>query len=151
MQRRGQDWYCRACGPRRERCGSCGSTRQVTFRDRDGQPRCRRCPPGDGRDPAAVIAGIVAAIDPAVPAGAVVSAVHAVAARSGQRRRLAWALEDEPGLLTGAGARAPMPSVLRLIGMLCDAGASGIVRAAMPGLRPGRPSAPADRRAVVVR
>ena len=20
MQRRGQDWYCRACGPRRERC-----------------------------------------------------------------------------------------------------------------------------------
>ncbi|HUL25456.1 MAG TPA: hypothetical protein VLW44_06760 [Streptosporangiaceae bacterium] len=128
MQRRGQDWYCRACGLRRERCGSCGSTRQVTFRDRDGQPRCRRCPPGDGPDPAAVIAGIVAAIDPAVPAGAVISAVHAVAARSGQRRRLAWALEDEPGLLTGAGARAPTPSVLRLIGMLCDAGASGIVR-----------------------
>ena len=27
MQRRGQDWYCRACGLRRERCGSCGSTR----------------------------------------------------------------------------------------------------------------------------
>jgi hypothetical protein len=70
----------------------------------------------------------VAAIDPAVPAETVVSAVHAVAARSGQRRRLAWALQDEPGLLTGAGARAPMPSVLRLIGMLCDAGASGIAR-----------------------
>jgi len=28
MQRRGQDWYC----------GVCGSTRPVTFRDRDGQP-----------------------------------------------------------------------------------------------------------------
>lgn len=133
LQRRGQDWYCRACSLRRERCGSCGSTRQVTFRDRDGQPRCRWCPPGDGRDPAAVIAGIIAAIDPAVPAGAVVSAVHAVAARSGQRRRLAWALEDEPWLLTGAGARAPAPSVLRLIGMLRDAGATGIVAPPCPG------------------
>jgi hypothetical protein len=128
MQRRGQDWYCGVCGPRRERCGSCGSARPVTFRDREGQPRCGRCPPGDGRDPAAIIAGIVAAIDPAVPAGAVISAVQAVAARSGQRHRLAWALQDEPGLLTGAGARAPMPSVLRLIGMLCDAGATGIAR-----------------------
>jgi hypothetical protein len=133
MQRRGQDWYCSACGPRRERCGACGSAQPVTFRDRDGQPRCRRCPPGDGRDPAGIIAGIVAVIDPAVPAQTVVSAVHAVAARSGQRRRLAWALEAEPGLLTGAGARAPMPSVLRLIGMLCDAGASGIVRPACSG------------------
>jgi uncharacterized protein YidB (DUF937 family) len=128
MQRRGQDWYCGACGPRRERCEACGSARPVTFRDRDGQPRCGRCPPGDGTDPAAIIAGIVAGIDPAVPAETVVSAVQAVAARSGQRRRLAWALQDEPGLLTGAGARAPMPSVLRLIGMLCDAGASGIAR-----------------------
>jgi hypothetical protein len=128
MQRRGQDWYCGACGPRRERCAACGNARPVTFRDRDGQPRCGKCPPGDGTDPAAVIAGIVAAIDPALPAQAVVSAVQAVTAQSGQRYRLAWALQDEPGLLTGAGARAPMPSVLRLIGMLCDAGASGIAR-----------------------
>jgi len=82
LQRRGQDWYCGVCGPRRERCGACGSTRPVTFRARDGQPRCGQCPPGDGRDPAAVIAGIVAAIDPAVPAEAVVSAVQAAAAVS---------------------------------------------------------------------
>jgi hypothetical protein len=128
MQRRGQDWYCGVCGPRREPCGVCGNTRPVTFRDRDGQPRCGQCPPGDGQDPAAIIAGIVAAIDPAVPAEAVVSAVQAVAAQSGQRHRLAWALQDEPGLLTGAGAQAPVPSVLRLIGKLCDAGATGIVR-----------------------
>jgi hypothetical protein len=132
LQRRGQDWYCAVCGPRRERCGACGSARPVTFRDRDGQPRCGQCPPGEGTDPAAVIAGIVAAIDPGVPAGAVVSAVHAAAARSGQRHRLAWALQDEPGLLTGAGARAPMPSVLRLIGELRDAGASGIVAPPCP-------------------
>ena len=130
MQRRGQDWYCGACGPRRERCAACGSTRPVTFRDRDGQPRCGKCPPGDGTDPAAIIAGIVTGIDPPLPAQAVVSAVQAVAAQSGQRHRLAWALQDEPGLLTGAGAQAPMPAVLRLIGMLCDAGAS-----ASPGRR----------------
>ena len=98
-----------------------------------------------------MIAGIVAAIDPAVPAGTVVSAVHAVAARSGQRRRLAWALEDEPGLLTGAGARAPMPSVLRLIGMLLRRWRQRYRPPGMPGLRPGHPPAPADRRAVVVR
>lgn len=132
MQRRGQDWYCGACGPRRERCVACRSTRPVTFRDRDGQPRCGQCPPGDGRDPAVIIAGIVAAIDPAVPAEAVLSAVHEAAGRSGHRHRLAWALQDEPGLLTGAGARAPVPSVLRLIGRLCDAGATGIVRPPCP-------------------
>ena len=50
MQRRWQDWYCGGCGPQRERCGGCGNTRPVTFRDRDGQPRCDQCPPGDGRD-----------------------------------------------------------------------------------------------------
>jgi hypothetical protein len=132
MQRRGQDWYCGVCGPRRERCGACGNTRTVTFRDRDGQPRCGQCPPGDGRDPAAVIAEIVAAIDPEVPAGAVAAAVRAAAAQSGQRHRLAWSLQDEPGLLTGAGAGAPVPSVLRLIGKLCDAGASGVVRPPCP-------------------
>ncbi|MGH3224256.1 MAG: hypothetical protein ACRDPY_37170 [Streptosporangiaceae bacterium] len=132
LQRRGQDWYCGVCGPRRERCAACGSTRPVTFRDRDGQPRCGQCPPGGARDPAAIIAGIVAIIDPAVPAGAVVSAVQAAAAGSGQLCRLAWALQDEPGLLTGAGAQAPMPSVLRLIGKLRDAGASGIVAPPCP-------------------
>ena len=132
MQRRGQDWYCGVCGPRREPCGACGNTRPVTFRDRDGQPRCGQCPPGDGRDPAVTIAGIVAAIDPVLPAEAVISAVRAVATGSGRRGRLAWALQDQPALLTGAGAQAPVLSVLQLIGKLSDAGASGIVRPPCP-------------------
>jgi hypothetical protein len=59
-------------------------------------------------------------------------AVQAVAARAGQRHRLAWALQDQPGLLTGAGARAPVPSVLRLIGEFRDAGATGIDRPTCP-------------------
>ncbi len=104
----------------------------MTFRDRNGLPRCSQCPLGDGRDPAAVIAEIVAAIEPTVPAEAVASAVQAVAARAGQRHRLAWALQDQHGLLTGAGARAPVPSVLRLIGGCRDAGATGIVRPPCP-------------------
>ena len=131
MQRRGQDWYCAVCGPQREPAG-CGNTRPVTFRDRDGHPRCGKCPPGDGRDPAAVSAGIVATIDPHLPAEAVAAAVSAAAAQAAQRHRLAWALQDRPELLTGAGAQAPVPSVLRLIGRLADAGASGIVAPPCP-------------------
>lgn len=45
MQRRGQDWYCSVCGPRREPCAGCGKTRPVESRDRQGQPRCSACPP----------------------------------------------------------------------------------------------------------
>jgi uncharacterized protein YidB (DUF937 family) len=132
MQRRGQDWYCGVCGPQRERCGACGNTRPVNFRDRDGQPRCVKCPPGDGRDPATIITEIVTAIDPQLPAEAVSAAVQAAAAQSGQRHRLAWALQDDPGLLTGEGAQAPLPSVLRLIGALRDGGATGIIAPPCP-------------------
>jgi uncharacterized protein YidB (DUF937 family) len=130
--RRGQDWFCHTCGPSREPCAACGSTRTVTSRDRDGKPRCGQCPAGNGEDPVAIVAGLVAAIDPAVPAGVVAAAVHAAAPNDGQRLRLAWALQDRPGLLTGAGAQSPVPSVLRLIGSLADAGAAGIVRPPCP-------------------
>ena len=60
---------------------------------------------------------VVAAVDPALPAALVTAAVTTAAARAGQRSQLAWALQDQPGLLTGAGARAPVPSVLRLTAM----------------------------------
>ena len=109
MQRRGQDWYCHVCGPKREPCAACGTTRTVTARDRDGQPRCGECPPGSGQDPIDIVVGLVTAIDPALPAGLVVTAVNAAAAQAGQRRRLAWALQDRPELLTGAGARRRSP------------------------------------------
>ena len=67
MQRRGQDWYCHVCGPKREPCAACGTTRTVTARDRDGQPRCGECPPGSGQDPIDIVVGLVTAIDPALP------------------------------------------------------------------------------------
>ena len=47
-------------------------------------------------------------------------------------RALAWAIEDEPALLTGGGARAPIPGVLRLIDELCGAGAQALTRPACP-------------------
>ena len=131
-QRRGEDWYCSVCGPVREPCSACGRIRPVNSRDRDGKPRCAQCPPGDG-DPVAVIAEVVTSVDPSLTAGAVTAAVLAAVPRAGQRRQLAWALQDRPGLLTGAGADAPVPAVLRLIDRLCDAGAQAIVRPACPG------------------
>ena len=131
-QRRGEDWYCSSCGPVREPCSACGRLRRVTRRDRDGKPRCSQCPPDDG-DPAALITEIVTSADPSLAAGTVTSAVMAAAPRAGQRRQLAWTLQDRPGLLTGDGAEAPVPAVLRLIDQLCDAGAQAVTHPACPG------------------
>lgn len=78
---------------------------------------------------------VVTGIDPAIIATAVIAAVEAVTSRAGQRRQLAWALEDRPELLTGAGAEAPVPSVLRLIDALVEAGSTKIVRPPCPHLR----------------
>jgi hypothetical protein len=63
-----------------------------------------------------------------MPTDVVVSAVKAAAPQPGRRHQLAWALQDRPDLLTGAGAEAPVPSVLRLIDELCAAGSTRIVR-----------------------
>jgi hypothetical protein len=132
FQRRGEDWYCSVCGPVREPCAACGRVRRVHCRDRDGQPRCSQCPPGDGRDPVGLIVEVVTSVDPSLPADLVAAAVVAAVPRAGQRRPLAWVLQDRPALLTGAGPEAPVPSVLRLIDRLCDAGAQAIVHPACP-------------------
>lgn len=134
--RRGADWICSGCwGKQRNHaaCDGCGRHRPVITYDRQGRPRCHQCPP-DPRDPTAVLAALVARLDPAVPHGVVVGAIHR-AVPAAQRRRVAWALEDRPELLTGAGAQAPLPAVLRLIDELCQAGATRIVRPACPHCR----------------
>jgi hypothetical protein len=132
LQRRGQDWFCAVCGPRREPCAVCGQTRPVTFRDRDRRPRCGQCPPEDGRDPADVVVDVVTSLDPTLPAQVVLAAVRESVPQPGQRDQLAWALAERPELLTGAGAEAPVPAVLRLIGKLCQAGAVSIIRPPCP-------------------
>lgn len=132
LQRRGEDWYCGVCGPIRRPCASCGDLEKVHSRDRDGRPRCIRCPPDDGRDPVEIVVEVVAVVDPALSAGVVTAAVNAAAAQTGQRHQMAWALQERPELLTGAGAQATVPSVLRLIDKLCEAGATNIVRPPCP-------------------
>ena len=135
LQRRGDDWYCARCGPHREPCTACGLTRPVSGRDSDGRPRCVGCPPIDEREPLEVIVEVVTNLDRTIPLEAVIGAVNAAATNAGQRRRLAWAINERPELLTGAGAEAPVPSVLRLIDRLCAAGAIHIVAPACPHCR----------------
>ena len=67
QQRRGQDWYCSVCGPRREPCAGCGKTRPICYRDSDSGPRCAHCPPADGQDPTQLVVDIVAAVNPRSP------------------------------------------------------------------------------------
>lgn len=132
LQRRGQDWYCAVCGPRQGRCAACGRERIITSLDRQGQPRCARCPDRDDRDPLAVLAETVRKLDPSLPAEQVTAAARRVFCRPAKLRQLAWAVEGEPGLLTGDGARAPIPAVLRFIEELREAGAGLITRPACP-------------------
>jgi hypothetical protein len=132
LQRRSVDWYCAPCASEPIECAICGNRRQLFARDRQGQPRCCSCPPDDGADPTEAICAAVANVDPAIAVEVVRAVVSAVSSRAGQRRQLAWALTDRPELLTGAGAEAPVPSVLRLVDALVEAGATGIVRPPCP-------------------
>ena len=135
MQRRGEHWYCAPCYVRPEDCAGCGNTRQVAFRDRQGRPRCSKCPDKDARDPLLALVGVIAATDPGLPAETVTAAIDATVTKRAHLQKLAWLLHDEPGLLTGDGAKAPFPVVLRLIDALCEAGATRIMRPACPRCR----------------
>lgn len=132
LQRRGQHWYCGVHGPEPETCTSCGNIRPVAMRDRRRRPHCSQCPLPQEQDPTQVVTDVVTTIDPALPVDLIQIAIRSAAPQTGQRRQLAWALQDRPDLLTGAGAHAPVPSVLRLINALVAAGATAIVRPGCP-------------------
>jgi len=135
MQRRGEHWYCAPCFVRPEACAGCGNTRQVAFRDRQGRPRCSKCPDRDTRDPLLVLVEVITRTDPGLPAEAVSAAVRATVTKQAHLQKLAWLLQDKPELLTGDGAGAPFPVVLRLIDALCETGAARIRRPACPRCR----------------
>jgi hypothetical protein len=101
--------------------------------DRRGRPRCARCPDRDDRDPLAVLTGVVTKLDPSLTAGQVTAAARLVFSRPSGLRRLAWAVEDAPELLTGGRAATASPGVLRFIGELRHAGAQAIIAPACPG------------------
>lgn len=132
FQRRGQDWYCGVHGPQTAACSVCGNVRPIAQRDRQHQPRCWQHPLIDEHDPTQVLIDLLASIDPALDTPIVTAAIGAAAPQPGQRRRLAWALQDRPELLTGAGAHAPVPAVLRLIEALAEHGSGRIVRPPCP-------------------
>ena len=75
---------------------------------------------------------VINAVDPGLTADAISAAITATVARPADLQKLAWAIEAVPELLTGDGAKAPFPMVLRLIDALCDAGATRIQRPACP-------------------
>lgn len=132
FQRRGQDWYCGVHGPQSAACSVCGNVRPIAQRDREHQPRCWQHPLSEEQDPTQVLLDVVAGLDPALDTPMVRAAIMAAAPQTGQRRRLAWALQDRPELLTGAGAQAPVPAVLRLIDALAEHGSRRIIRPPCP-------------------
>ena len=116
FQRRGQDWYCAPASSGAEPCAACGKVRPVSSRDRAGQPRCAKCPEADGRDPVTVIHGIITGLDPHASREVVAAAVRRSAPRPSYQQKLAWALEDRPGVADRggpSGAVAGDPAVHR--------------------------------------
>jgi hypothetical protein len=106
--------------------------RQVTFRDRHGEPRCGGCRPQDTSDPVTALVEVITSIDPDLSVEAVTRATAATITKPAHAQKLAWVLEETPGLLTGEGAKAPFPMVLRLIDALIDAGGTVVRRPACP-------------------
>jgi hypothetical protein len=132
FQRRGQNWYCAVCEQHTGPCAACGNTRRISSRDRAGQPRCDQCPDADGRDPVTVIHDVIAGLDPRTGRETIAAAVRRSAPRPSYQRRLAWALEAQPALLTGDGHLAPLRAIPRFIDLLHAAGVTGIVPPACP-------------------
>ncbi|MFE7778484.1 site-specific integrase [Streptomyces sp. NPDC057445] len=135
FQRRGQDWYCSVCGQETTECAACGNTRRISSRDRTGQPRCSMCPDTDDRDPVTIIHEVITTIDRDADRDVIAEAVRRSAPRPSYQQKLAWALEENPRLLTGDGHLAPLRAILRFIDVLHVAGVAGIVRPACPRCR----------------
>jgi hypothetical protein len=135
IQRRSEHWYCSPCVTHPKVCAGCGQQRQVASRDRRGRPRCNKCPDQDAREPRAALVEIITGIDPDLSAQAVAAAIEQTVIKPAHLQKLVWAFQQAPDLLTGGGAKAPFPMVLRLINALCDAGATHIQRPACPRCR----------------
>ncbi|MEV0898176.1 hypothetical protein [Actinoplanes sp. NPDC049802] len=122
--RRGGFWCCRSCHRPPEVCVGCGRTRVVNKRDRQGQPLCQKCP-DDGCDEAQLV-DLVVELEPAMTVEVVAGILQQVAVRAVLRRRMTRDVLERPGLLTGDGAEAPEPRLLRFIERLTAAGATTV-------------------------
>ena len=81
----------------------------------------------------------MADLEPALSPEAVLGALGQAAARPDGRRRIAAAVTGQPELLTGQGARAPFPGVLRFISALARVGATAVVEPPCPRCGRQRP------------
>ncbi|CAM5336497.1 hypothetical protein SGRIM128S_02306 [Streptomyces griseomycini] len=120
---------CNTCEGRRRHeanpCAVCGR-HEFRTRDREGRPRCRAHPPDDGVDPMDGLCQVIQQICPTLPEQTVAEAVRAVEPVTARQRKLLWALEDRPGLLTGQGAQGPVKA-LHLIAALREREAVNLV------------------------
>ena len=91
-----------------------------------------KSPGPDPGDPAGALLALMARLEPALTPETVLAALDQAAARPDGRRRIAAAITGQPELLTGEGARAPIPGVLRFISALCRAGATTVVEPPCP-------------------
>jgi hypothetical protein len=126
---------CSACDRRRrgaaEPCAACGNTGQVAYRDERGQPRCSRCSPYDGLDPAAGVMAHVSRLSPGLDQARLREVIEHAVPQPSRQHQVLWELDRDPGLLTGRGAHGS-PRVNVLIHALLAAGAAGIVAPACP-------------------
>ncbi|MFJ9613467.1 hypothetical protein [Streptomyces noursei] len=106
-------------------------------RDRDGRPFCRACFVED--DTTALLAEVVIWIDSEVTAEAVIGALERAHQRPAGRRQIAAAVVERPELLSGEGASASIPGVLRFIEELRAAGATSVVAPPCPGCGRAKP------------
>jgi hypothetical protein len=86
----------------------------------------------DPGDPVGALLALMAKLEPALSPEAILGALEKAAARRDGRRRLAAAVTGQPELLTGQGARAPIPGVLRFISALARAGATAVAEPPCP-------------------
>ncbi|MFE1936292.1 hypothetical protein ACFW95_39090 [Streptomyces sp. NPDC059474] len=75
---------------------------------------------------------MITAIDPGADRDIIAEAVRRSAPRPSYQQKLAWALEENPRLLTGEGHLAPLRAIPRFIDLLHAADVVGIVRPACP-------------------
>jgi hypothetical protein len=96
-------------------------------------------------DPVTDMLAVVEQIEPAMGAEVILGALEQSAARPDGRRRIAAAVTDQPDLLTGQGAHAPFPGVLRFISALAREGAVAVAEPRCPRCGRQRPlGAPVD-------
>ncbi|MGY2119768.1 hypothetical protein ACW9HR_38350 [Nocardia gipuzkoensis] len=112
-------------------CTRCGNQRRLTSQDRTGRPLCRQCRPDQNVDHTEVITKHIRCLDPTASPDDLRQLIETVVPQPFQRCKLAWALDDRPDLLTGAGA-AGSQRLITLIDALITHGIQSITAPACP-------------------